>query len=302
MKLCGLCVFGRVHSPSSRCKGVFKPNANFFFCITDSYEHSPDFFSLKLKNFNRCEYGKFTCSHHLRRRNSRHLLRICVCFWSFGLNTPQDMWLYCGFLRRLLEKLISLPLVWWISSCVIVERGIFLRLMLEKSLGKKKDTPPNNQNCKMFQELFLNNGSVLGWIFPLRSVGKSEKWYAFAKWQYGNGMGSVLFTQHGIGCAKASMEQRWWLPGNGVITKQQNTSRVEQKTTKQQKTEWSMNSLSVWGIMGHHNLQQNFKGHWNKNWTPHSYCNTVLQWFAVCTLWITNTFNFFLCFVLFFLL
>lgn len=81
-----------------------------------------------------------------------------------------------------------------------------------------------------------------------------------------------------------------------LFAEQQNTSRAELNGTKDELS-------SVWGIMGHYNLQQMFKGHsiWNRNWTPHSYCNTVLQWFAVCTLWITNTFNFFcLNFIFFF--
>lgn len=70
-----------------------------------------------------------------------------------------------------------------------------------------------------------------------------------------------------------------------MFTEQQNTSRAELNGSSDE-------LLSVWGITGHHNLQQMFKGHWNRNWTPHSYCNTMLQWFAVCTLWITNTFHF----------
>lgn len=43
-----------------------------------------------------------------------------------------------------------------------------------------------------------------------------------------------------------------------VVIGQQNTSRVELNGTIDE-------LLSLWGIMGHHNLQQMFKGHWNRN-------------------------------------
>lgn len=135
-----------------------------------------------------------------------------------------------------------------------------------------------HQTSEMTPILFYNHISGLGWVFPSRTEQSWKRMNIFfvIQWNWGRKKPlSARYWSH-----KASMERQRWR-----FTEQQNTSRMEPHGMSDE-------LLSVWGIMGHHNLQQIFKGHWNRNWTSHSYCNTVLQWFAVCTLWITNTFNF----------